>query len=128
MNVLLLSSHPLGATDIDRVLLSGLQPSAVDVCPSVDLALTHLARVPPDLIVVNLPEPAAADAVSRLREHGVQTPTVVVTPLDAAILGAGPGPLHAAQVGGRSARPSTAAAEQSRRDTPRADEELDALS
>lgn len=125
MNVLLLSSHPLGATDIDRVLLTGLQPSAVDVCPSVDLALAHLDRVPPDLIVVNLPEPAAADAVSRLRERGVQAPTVVVTPLDAAILGGRPGPLRSMPGLAPSTSARVADAGMSR-DPASADDELDA--
>jgi hypothetical protein len=78
MKVLLLSARPLGAADIDRVLLSGLHPSAVDVCPSVDVALLRVDTFPPDLIVVNLPEPLASDAVRRLRQHGLQTPTVIV--------------------------------------------------
>lgn len=125
MNVLLLSSHPLGATEIDRVLLSGLQPSAVDVCPSVDLALAHLDRISPDLIVVNLPEPAAADAVSRLRERGVQTPTVVVTPLDAAILGGRPGTLRAVPEQA-SSTPTRIGDGGAHRDPASADEELDA--
>lgn len=124
MNVLLLSSHPLGATDIDRVLLTGLQPSAVDVCPSVDLALAHLDRMSPDLIVVNLPEPTAADAVSRLRERGVQTPAVVVTPLDAAILGDG-GALRTTRERAPSV-PSPAAGGSVHQDPASADEELDA--
>ena len=56
MKVLLLSTRPLGAAEIDRVLLSGLHPSAVDVCPSVNLALTRLETFPPDLVIINLPE------------------------------------------------------------------------
>ena len=56
MKVLLLSTRPLGAAEIDRVLLSGLHPSAVDVCPSVNLALSRLDTFPPDLVIVNLPE------------------------------------------------------------------------
>lgn len=126
MNVLLLSSHPLGATDIDRVLLTGLQPSAVDVCPSVDLAMRHLERVTPDLIVVNLPEPAAADAVSRLRERGVQTPTVVVTPLDAAILGGRPGPARGSELEERPAAATAVVANALAGSAPNGDEELDA--
>src|SRR5918993_408775 len=78
MKVLLLSARPLGAAEIDRVLLSGLHPSAVDVCPSADVALSRVDTFPPDLIVVNLPEPLASDAVRRLREHGLQTPTLIV--------------------------------------------------
>lgn len=97
MNVLLLSSRPFGAADIDRVLLTGLQPAAVDVCPSVDLALARLDTLAPDLIVVNLPEPEAAEAVARLRERRIQTPAVVVTPLDAAILGGHQSPPLAAR-------------------------------
>lgn len=105
MKVLLLSSQPLGVADIDRVLLTGLNPSAVDVCPSVDLALARLDVFPPDLIVVNVPEPAASEAVARLRDRRVQTPTVVVTPLDAALLaGRPPAQAQAAQAVG-SMRP-----------------------
>ena len=78
MKVLLLSPRPLGAAEIDRVLLSGLHPSAVDVCPSVDVALVRVETFPPDLIIVNLPEPHASDAVFRLRAHGLQTPTLIV--------------------------------------------------
>mgnify|MGYP006172207669 CR=1 FL=1 len=49
-----------------RVLLAGLSPTAVDVCPSVNLALTRLDAFTPDLIIVNLPEPDASEAVRRL--------------------------------------------------------------
>ena len=80
MKVLLLSTRPLGAAEIDRVLLSGLHPSAVDVCPSVTLALSRLESFPPDLVIVNLPDPDAGDAVRRLQEHGVRIPMVVVAP------------------------------------------------
>ena len=83
MKVLLLSTRPLGAADIDRVLLAGFSPAAVDVCPSVNLALTRLDLFRPDLIIVNLPEPEASDAVTRLRERGVRIPTVTVAPADA---------------------------------------------
>jgi hypothetical protein len=80
MKVLLLSTRPLGAAEIDRVLLSGLHPSAVDVCPSVALALSRLESFPPDLVIVNLPDPEAGEAVRRLQEHGVRIPVVVVAP------------------------------------------------
>jgi signal transduction histidine kinase len=80
MNVLLLSTRPLGAADIDRVILSGLHPSAVDVCPSVHLALTRIDAFPPDLIVVNLAEPDAGDAVRRIQARGLPIPVVVVAP------------------------------------------------
>lgn len=91
MKVLLLSQRPLGAADIDRVLLTGLHPSAVDVCPSVDLALSRLDAFPPDLVIVNLPEPDAAAAVRTLHARGLQIPVVVVaTPgADDAQTGAG---------------------------------------
>ncbi len=78
MKVLLLSTRPLGAADIDRVLLTGISPSAVDVCPTVHLAIARLDAFTPDLIIVNLPEPDAGDAVLRLHERGVRIPTVVV--------------------------------------------------
>jgi len=78
MKVLLLSTRPLGTADIDRVLLTGWHPSAVDVCPSVHLALTRIDAFPPDLIIVNLAEPDASDAVRRLRDRGVAMPVVVV--------------------------------------------------
>lgn len=78
MKVLLLSRKPLGAAEVDRVLLSGLHPSAVDVCPSIQLALTRVDVFPPDLVVVNLPSPDASDAVRRLHEHGVRIPVMVV--------------------------------------------------
>ncbi len=78
MKVLLLSTRPLGAADIDRVLLTGLHPSAVDVCPSVHLALTRIDAFPPDLIIVNLAEPDASDAVRRLQDRGVPIPVVMV--------------------------------------------------
>lgn len=96
MNLLLLSMQPLGAAEIDRVLLMGLQPAAVDVCPSVDQALARLGVLAPDLIVVNLPEPDALHALARLRERRIQIPTVVVTPLDAVVPG-----------GSREAAPAT---------------------
>jgi hypothetical protein len=78
MKVLLLSQRPLGAADIDRVLLTGLHPSAVDVCPSVELALSRLDAFPPDLVIVNLPQPDAAAAVRILHARGLQIPVVVV--------------------------------------------------
>ena len=84
MKVLLLSTRPLGAAEIDRVLLHGLHPTAVDVCPSVNLALGRLETFTPDLIIVNLPQPDASEALRRLREGGIQIPTVVVAP-DAAV-------------------------------------------
>lgn len=80
MNVLLLSPRPLGAAEIDRILLTGLRPSAVDVCPTVTLALARLETFHPDLVIVNLPEPDAADAVRRLQQRGVRAPIVVVAP------------------------------------------------
>lgn len=80
MKVLLLSPRPLGAADIDRVLLAGLHPSAVDVCPTVDLALTRLDAFPPDLVIVNLPEPEAASAVRAFQLRGVKVPVVIVAP------------------------------------------------
>ena len=80
MKVLLLSTRPLGAAEIDRVLLSGLNPSAVDVCPSVNLALTRLENFPPDLVIVNLPEGEADSAVRRLQSHSPTIPMVVVAP------------------------------------------------
>ena len=80
MKVLLLSTRPLGAAEIDRVLLNGLHPTAVDVCPSINLALSRLNSFTPDLIIVNLPEPDASDATRRLRERGVTVPTMVVAP------------------------------------------------
>jgi hypothetical protein len=80
MKVLLLSTRPLGAADIDRVMLAGLSPSAVDVCPTVNLALSRLEAFPPDLVIVNLPEPDAADAVRRLQARGLAVPMVVVAP------------------------------------------------
>jgi two-component system cell cycle sensor histidine kinase/response regulator CckA len=80
MKVLLLSTRPLGAAEIDRVLLNGLHPTAVDVCPSINLALSRLDAFTPDLIIVNLPEPDASDATRRLRERGVDVPTMVVAP------------------------------------------------
>ena len=80
MKVLLLSTRPLGAAEIDRVLLSGLHPSAVDVCPSVNLALTRLETFPPDLVIVNLPERDAGDAVRRLQARSPRLPIVVVAP------------------------------------------------
>ena len=78
MKVLLLSTRPLGAADIDRVLLSGLHPSAVDVCPSVSLALTRLETFPPDLVIINLPEGEAENAVHRLQARNPRLPMVVV--------------------------------------------------
>ena len=78
MKVLLLSTSPLGVAAIDRVLLSGLQPSAVDVCPSVETALGRFDTFPPDLVIVNLPEPAASGAVRRIRDRGIETPTMIV--------------------------------------------------
>ncbi len=93
MKVLLLSARPLGAADIDRVLLTGFSPSAVDVCPTVHLAIARLDAFTPDLIIVNLPEPDAGDAVERLRERDVRIPTVVVAspvPVAAAITGPAP--------------------------------------
>ena len=80
MKVLLLSTRPLGAAEIDRVLLSGLHPSAVDVCPSVTLALSRLDSFPPDLVIVNLPERDAGDAVRRLQARSPRLPIVVVAP------------------------------------------------
>ncbi|BCS31332.1 hypothetical protein TBR22_A05320 [Luteitalea sp. TBR-22] len=80
MKVLLLSTRPFGAADIDRVLLAGLSPSAVDVCPTVNLALTRLESFPPDLVIVNLPEPDAGEAVRRLQARGVTVPMVIVAP------------------------------------------------
>src|SRR6478735_1467714 len=80
MKVLLLSTRPLGAAEIDRVLLSGLHPSAVDVCPSVNLALTRIETFPPDLVIVNLPERDAGDAVRRLQARAPKIPMVVVAP------------------------------------------------
>lgn len=80
MKVLLLSQRHLGAAEIDRVLLTGLHPSAVDVCPSVELALARLDTFPPDLVIVNLPEPEAAAAVRRLHERGISVPVVLVAP------------------------------------------------
>jgi signal transduction histidine kinase len=80
MKVLLLSTRPLGAAEIDRVLLNGLHPTAVDVCPSINLALSRLDTFTPDLIIVNLPEPDASDATRRLRERGIVVPTMVVAP------------------------------------------------
>ena len=80
MKVLLLSPRPLGAAEIDRVLLSGLHPSAVDVCPSVNLTLTRLDDFPPDLVIVNLPERDAGDAVRRLQARSPGLPIVVVAP------------------------------------------------
>lgn len=80
MKVLLLSTRPLGAAEIDRVLLSGLHPSAVDVCPSVNLALTRLETFPPDLVIVNLPEDEAGNAVRQLQARNPRIPMVVVAP------------------------------------------------
>ena len=120
MKVLLLSTRPLGAADIDRVLLTGLSPSAVDVCPSVNLALTRLDTFTPDLIIVNLPEPDAGDAVRRLRERGVRTPTVTVAPVETSGLALGrtapvgeAAALAAAggEAGGTAVAPMTAASE-----------------
>lgn len=78
MKALLLSTRPLGASAIDRVLLSGLHPSAVDVCPDIHLALARIDAFPPDLVIVNLTEPDASDAVQRLQARGVQIPVVIV--------------------------------------------------
>ena len=78
MKVLLLSTLPLGAADIDRLLLTGFSPSAVDVCPTITLALARLDVFTPDLIIVNLPQPDADDAVARLRERGSRVPTMMV--------------------------------------------------
>ncbi len=78
MKVLLLSPRPLGSADVDRVLLGGLRPSAVDVCPSVDLALDRLGVFPPDLIIVSLPDAEAREAVRRLHERDLACPVVVV--------------------------------------------------
>lgn len=92
MKVLLLSPRPLGAADIDRVILAGLHPSAVDVCPTVDLAIARLETFPPDLVIVNLTGSDAAAAVGALQRHGVTVPIVVVAPqapADAASLGVG---------------------------------------
>ncbi|HTV00890.1 MAG TPA: hypothetical protein VMF13_10145, partial [Luteitalea sp.] len=97
MKVLLLSTRPLGAAEIDRVLLHGLHPTAVDVCPSVTLALGRLESFTPDLIIVNLPQPDASEALRRLRDRGVQIPTVVVAP-DAAVETIEPGPRGRASV------------------------------
>ena len=80
MKVLLLSTRPLGAAEIDRVLLSGLHPSAVDVCPSVSQALTRLETFPPDLVIVNLPDGEAGDAIRQLQARSPRIPMVVVAP------------------------------------------------
>ena len=103
MKVLLLSTRPLGAADIDRVLLTGLHPSAVDVCPSVHLALTRIDAFPPDLIIVNLAEPDASDAVRRLQDRGGPIPVVVVAPAVA------PAVAHASIEQGNGGSPDIAA-------------------
>ncbi len=78
MKVLLLSQRPLGTAEIDRVVMTGLNPSALDVCPSIALALSRLDAFPPDLVVVDLPRQEADEAVHVMRERGVTVPVVVV--------------------------------------------------
>lgn len=101
MKVLLLSQRPLGAAEIDRVLLTGLHPSAVDVCPTVDLAIARLEAFRPDLVIVNLPDLEAAGAARRLHEHGVKAPVVLVAPRASILEGhpptAVPGPAAVAE-------------------------------
>lgn len=117
MKVLLLSTRPLGAADIDRVLLTGFSPSAVDVCPSVNLALARLDDFAPDLIIVNLPEPDARDAVRRLRERGVRVPTVMVAQTELprpaisgdTVIGALPATAQAVHAGADALAPDTGA-------------------
>ncbi|MCC6162861.1 MAG: hypothetical protein IT182_05885 [Acidobacteria bacterium] len=78
MKVLLLSQRPLGTAEIDRVVMTGLNPSALDVCPSIALALSRLDAFPPDLVVVDLPRQEADEAVHAMRERGIAVPVVVV--------------------------------------------------
>lgn len=117
MKVLLLSQRPLGAADIDRVLLTGLHPSAVDVCPSVDLALTRLDAFPPDLVIVNLPQPDAAAAVRTLHARGLAIPVVVVASAGADAgheldgSGSGVARVHAGQADERSLAPDERSAD-----------------
>lgn len=80
MKVLFLTSRPLAATALDQVLLTGLKPTALDVCPTLEQALPRLTAFPPDLIVVSVAPADTAEATRRLQEHAPHLPVVILLP------------------------------------------------